>query len=178
MNTFVMIMQYSAFIVIIYSMFTLGSIVMIPFAYIKCLTTKFQIVMKAGSILDKIKQLFLFLIYGIVGIPILIIGLLADAFYFWANNFRTNLKQITIERKQSTITSETIRRFTSFCAKYNEDQIRSIYCKETVITMRKNYNIKENIQYLLFGQFINGKNSSQMGDNGSNLLKNTKTQNL
>lgn len=55
MNTFVMIMQYSAFIVIIYSMFTLGSIVMIPFAYIKCLTTKFQVVMKAGSILDKIK---------------------------------------------------------------------------------------------------------------------------
>ena len=73
-------------------MFTVGSIIMIPFAYVKCLTTKFQVVLKAGSILDKIKQLFLFLAYAAVGIPILLLGLLADAFYFWANNFRTNLK--------------------------------------------------------------------------------------
>ena len=44
--------------------------------------------------------------------------------------------------------------------------------------MRKKYNIKENIQYLLFGQFVNGTASSSLGNDGTSLLKNTKTTNL
>lgn len=44
--------------------------------------------------------------------------------------------------------------------------------------MRKKYLIKENIQYLLFGQFLKGKGSSSLGTDGTNLLKNTKTSNL
>ena len=151
-----MILQYSALIVIIYSMFTVGSIIMIPFAYLKCLGTKAQKIMKAGTIMKKIIELLKVLGFMIVGIPLLIMGCFTDSFYFWANNFRSNLKQIIILREESTITNQSIRMLTNFCAKYNEDQIRAIYCKETVITMRKKYLVKENIQYLLFGQFVGG----------------------
>lgn len=45
--------------------------------------------------------------------------------------------------------------------------------------MRNKYNVQENIQYLLFGQFVGNKRqqSCQYG-NTFNVLKNTKTQNL
>lgn len=32
------------------------------------------------------------LIYTVFGIPLLIMGLFSDFYYFWANNFRANLK--------------------------------------------------------------------------------------
>jgi hypothetical protein len=41
MNRLIMILQYSVFIVICYIFFAMGSLLMIPFAYIKCVTTKF-----------------------------------------------------------------------------------------------------------------------------------------
>lgn len=94
---------------------------MLPFAYLKCVATKFQLVMKANTILDKIKELFFVMCFVVAGIPLLLVGNLADSFYFWANNFRTQLKEIIITRVKSSITNETIRQFTNFCAKYNED---------------------------------------------------------
>lgn len=48
--------------------------------------------MKANTIMDKIKELVMVLMFVVTGIPLLFVGLLADAFYFWANNFRSNLK--------------------------------------------------------------------------------------
>lgn len=40
LNKFVMVLQYSVFIVICYIAFFIGSIIMIPFAYLRCITTK------------------------------------------------------------------------------------------------------------------------------------------
>ena len=40
MNKFVMVLQYSVFIVICYIFFLIGSLLMVPFAYCKSLTTK------------------------------------------------------------------------------------------------------------------------------------------
>ena len=113
--------------------------------------------------MEKIIALSWVLSYAVVGIPNLLAGIMTDFFYFWANNFRSNLKKIIIVRKESTITNESIRSFTNFCSKYNEEKVRAIYCKDTVKTMRQKYLIKENIQYLLFGQFIGHNASSLIG---------------
>lgn len=150
---------------------------MIPLAFLKTLMTNCQKVMRAPTITDKIKLFIWVLIYCGMGIPCLLLGIFSDFFYFWANNFRSNLKKIIIVREESTITSESIRSFTLFCAKYNMEKIRAIHCQDTVRTMRQKYLIKENIQYLLFGQFING-NKSSLGTTGTQILKSTKTSNL
>ena len=71
---------------------------MVPFAYLKCLTTKYHKVNKAPTIIMKIVQLGMFLGYVAFGIPILLLDSASDFFYFWANNFRSNLKQIIIVR--------------------------------------------------------------------------------
>jgi len=151
---------------------------MIPFAFVKCLATKSQSILKAPNMMDKIKAACWVLMFATIGLPCLVMGIFSDFFYFWANNFRSNLKKIIIVRKESTITNESIRSFTLFCQKYNIEKIRAINCKMTVTTMRQKYKIKDNIQYLLFGQFIGGSTSSLVDGKGSNILKSTKTSNL
>ena len=94
-----MVLQYSVFIVICYIIFLIGSICMIPFAYLKCITSKFQNVNKVNNLLQKIIAIFEILVYIVIGIPLLCCGLCSDFYYFWANNFRSNLKQIIIVRK-------------------------------------------------------------------------------
>jgi len=41
LNKTIMVLQYSVFIVICYVVFLIGSICMIPMAYLKCITSKF-----------------------------------------------------------------------------------------------------------------------------------------
>ena len=41
LNRIIMVLQYSVFIVICYIVFAVGSVCMIPFAYLKCVQTKF-----------------------------------------------------------------------------------------------------------------------------------------
>lgn len=178
LNTFVMILQYSVFIIVVYFAFLICSCAMIPFAFLKTLLIKAQSIMRAPSVLEKLMTLWWVLCYMVMGIPNLVFGILTDFFYFWANNFRSNLKKIIIVRKESTITNESIRFFTNFCSKYNEEKVRAIYCKDTVKTMRQKYLIKENIQYLLFGQFVGQNATSLNSAKGTNILKSTKTSNL
>lgn len=115
LNKFIMVLQYSVFIVICYIFFLIGSLLMIPFAYLKCLTTKVQKINKAQTVLAKLVQLAHFLGYVALGMPILLLDSLSDFYYFWANNFRTNLKLIIIDLKDSNISLHSIRYLTSFC---------------------------------------------------------------
>jgi len=116
-----------------------------------------------------------FIGYVICGIPILLLDSGSDFYYFWANNFRSNLKQIIIIRKQSNISLHSIRFLTSFSHQYNEEKIKAIYCTNTVSQIRDTYMIKENIQYLLFGQFCNSNGANSLKNNGTAQLKSTKT---
>ena len=74
-----------------------------------------------------------------------------DLYYFWKNNFRTNLKKIIINKKESTITNESIRTMKILTQKYVELKIKSIFTQDLVKTFRQMYTIKDNIQYLLYG---------------------------
>jgi hypothetical protein len=50
---------------------------------------------------------------------LLFLNILSDFYYFWANNFRSNLKKIIIERKKSSLTNDSIRQINDYCVKYN-----------------------------------------------------------
>jgi hypothetical protein len=109
LNKFIMVLQYSVFIVICYIAFLVGSILMIPFAYLRCVTTKAQHINKAPTLIKKIIVASKVLLYIVFGIPILVLDSGSDFYYFWANNFRSNLKFIVIVRRKSNITNYAIR---------------------------------------------------------------------
>jgi hypothetical protein len=64
-----------------------------------------------------------------------------------------------------------------FCSNYNHEKIKALKAISTVIIFRERQQVKENIQYLLFGQFKKGKGDSK-ADTKENKLKNLKTENL
>jgi hypothetical protein len=108
--------------------------------------------MKANTLKKQIITLCEFLLYMILGLPGLIINMLADLYYFGVNNFRSNLKKIIIERKKSTLTNLSIRNIRDFSTKYIYYKIKSVYTKESVLSFRKNYSVLESLQFLMFGQ--------------------------
>jgi hypothetical protein len=118
------------------------------------------------------------LVYIVIGMPLLICGLASDFYYFWANNFRSNLKQIIIVRKQSYVTNESIKMLTMFCSNYNHEKIKALKAVSTIKTFRERFFVKENIQYLLFGQFKKGKGMPVKKDTKETKLRNMKTENL
>tara|TARA_B110000285_G_C15119051_1_gene615952 strand:- start:1037 stop:1303 length:267 start_codon:yes stop_codon:yes gene_type:complete len=77
------------------------------------------------------------LVFVVIGIPLQIMGLGSDFYYFWANNFRSNLKQIIIVRKQSKVTNDTIRMLTMFCSNYNHEKIKALNCVSTIKIFRE-----------------------------------------
>lgn len=120
MNSNLTILQYSFLILVIYIMFLVGSIIMTPFAFVKSLIFKFQQVMSARSTKEQIMKMAMFIAYAAMGLPILILALFADFYYFWQNNFRSNLKKIIIEKTKSTLSSTSIKDIVNLCNKYAE----------------------------------------------------------
>jgi len=64
-----------------------------------------------------ITEVFLFLLFGLGS---LYLTFITDCFYFWKNNFRTDLKKIVIEKEPSTITNFSIQKIKMLCDKYSK----------------------------------------------------------
>ena len=91
LNLLLSLVQYSVFITVVYALFLAGSVGMVPFAFLKGVGQKLSKFLGARGMVNTLKagvQMLLFLAYGL---PVLCLGLLSDLYYFWANNFRTNL---------------------------------------------------------------------------------------
>ena len=109
-NTYMTTLQYMVFIIVIYMIFLAGSIAMMPFAFLKALINKVHKFSKATSVKEKGMCLANVILFLALGFPFLAIGMGTDLFYFWKNNFRSNLKKIIISRQESTITNESTRK--------------------------------------------------------------------
>jgi hypothetical protein len=117
-NNAITILQYSFLIVVIYAMFLIGSIILTPFAFIKSFVNKIQQIFVQKSWRDKVMKASIALGFLFFGMLVLMLNLLADFYYFWQNNFRSNLKKIIIERDKSTLTNQSIRDIVNLCSKY------------------------------------------------------------
>ena len=82
--------------------FFVVTLILTPLAYIKSIFFKIREMYSK----DKSKLIFFqesvrlvfFLLFGLL---IMLFTLLADCYYFWINNFRTNLKKIVVETEKS-----------------------------------------------------------------------------
>jgi len=139
------------FIFAILAVFLVGNVLLSPFAFLQSLLIKFRKFLKATTVKKQITTLIYFLVYLAIGLPALILNMLADLYYFGVNNFRSNLKKIIIERKKSTLTNLSIRIIKDYATKYIFYKIKSVYTKEAVLSFRHNYSVLESLQFLMFG---------------------------
>jgi len=180
-NQVLMILQYAVLIIIIYILFLGGSLIMLPFAYLKSVSMKAQLIFKGQSLKESIKNKAYFLGFMVFGPVLLLMTLFADLIYFWKNNFRSNLKKIIIERQRSTLTNNTIRDLKMLCSKYSKEKIKSVYSIDFVKTFRRNFKVRENLQYLLFGQMIPDGgfgNGAALATSNPNKLVSLQTMNI
>ena len=104
-NNLLLISQYSVLINVLFFFFLIGSIMMAPFAYVKGIYMKIGLAMGSAKREDRIKNWRSFFLFLAFGMPILTINLFTDFYYFWMNNFRSNLKKIIIFMETSKLTS-------------------------------------------------------------------------
>ena len=92
--------QYSIFMSILFLFYALVSIVLLPFAYLIAIVDKMKVIGQQESAKDVILNCLIFIPFGL---PILVVNLLADFYYFWLNNFESDLKKIIMIREQSKL---------------------------------------------------------------------------
>lgn len=150
LNEYIMIAQYIIFMLIFKVAFIVVSQALIPVAWIIGIFDKLA-TMKSVDGREKLTNNIAFIFLGPI---ILELDFLADCFYFWKNNFRTELKEIIIPKDKSLISHDSIREYNLLSEKYIENKIKSANTSQIIKIFRKRFLVQENIQYLIFGQFI------------------------
>lgn len=110
----VMLASYCTFMLICFGIFMCVSIALIPFAWIVGIYDKsVKSNTQNMTTMDKLIN-YLFIPFGPL---ILFADLMADFFYFWKNNFRTDLKQNIILKKKSMLTHNSLKELDGYTNK-------------------------------------------------------------
>ena len=117
LNKFLNFTQYMGLMTIYFVGFLGASLILMPFAYLRSIYFKIRIIYKKKeySTIIILKESFSLLLFVFFGIVMLLFTLFADCFYFWKNNFRTNLKKIVVENVKSLISLDSFKKMISFC---------------------------------------------------------------
>ena len=89
--------QYCMFTIVFFILFVIVSFGLMPFAYLMGIIDKFKNRNMTTDKIDKIINMSFIL----TGPLILVLDTITDVYYFWMNNFRTDLKVIIITREAS-----------------------------------------------------------------------------
>jgi hypothetical protein len=177
-NKALMVVQYYFFMVIFFGLFCFVSLLLTPVAYIFAIFDKVKTINQQATPQDKLKNNILFLPFGLI---ILCFDFLSDMFYFGVYMMRPEeeLKQIIIPKDLSTISHKSIRELDILQNKYAINKIKTVSNTTQIKNFSKKLNVVQNIQFLLFSQFIPKNGWGNTEDKGkSYTLKTMKTQEL
>ena len=102
---------------IIFVVFIVVSIILVPFAYVKSVVFKLRALftMKHPSHKDYNQAIYGFAFFIFTGIFTLLLDVIADSYNFWKNNFRSELKKIVVETEKNNISLESFKQIIHFC---------------------------------------------------------------
>ena len=173
-NEYIMIAQYCIFMIIFKVVFIITAQLLIPFAWIIGIFDKLR-TLNDNYGREKLLNNICFIVLGPI---ILELDFIADCYWFWKNNFRTELKVIIIPKDKSLISHNSIREYLSICEKYINNKIKSANTGQIIKIFRKRFLVQENIQFLIYGQFIDFKEKDKDGNNRSTTYKSMRTNDL
>lgn len=144
LNKSLIMLQYCMYIVVIYAIFLFGSLILFPFAFLRAVYNKFSKITRAIDTKEALISLSEFIIFLIFGLFSMALSLLADGYYFWVNNFRTELKKIIINKVVSKLSTKSIREIRYVCQRLGQDKIRSVRAGEFTKFFQNKYNLYSN----------------------------------
>lgn len=140
-NKFVQVIQYWSFSMILFSGFSLISGLLIPFAFLKSLVLKIQLIFAARNSMEVFSKTVNLITFLFLGLPLMLLTFGMDCYYFWLNNFRSNLKKIVIENEPSKITMSWIKKIKMLSAKYMFNRIKAVDTVDYVTKFRSDLDI-------------------------------------
>ena len=116
LNKFLNLLQYMCLMAFMFIGFIAVSLMLIPIAFTKSIAFKIRAIYSIKETSKKIliKEILSFTMFLFFGIFMLMITFIADCYYFWVNNFRTNLKKIVVDNEKSNLSLESFKKLVSF----------------------------------------------------------------
>ena len=148
MNDSIMKIQYCIFMLVFFVIFIVVSIILIPVAWVMGIIDKLKHPSK-----DKVDNI-VNMSFFIIGPVILVFDVIADLYYFWLNNFRQNLLQNIIAKEISQVTHKSLRELDYYSKFMILNKIKSLTTGYLIRHFRGKLNCQQNIQFLLYGQWI------------------------
>lgn len=111
---------------------------MIPMAWIVGIYDK--LVKSTNQNLGKVDKMVNFS-FLLIGPLILWADLMADSYWFWKNNFRTELKQNIILKKKSNLTHNSLKELDGYTNKMVSNKIKSVTTGYLIRHFRSRFNI-------------------------------------
>ena len=153
LNKTLMLMQYLCLMTIFFIVFILVSIMLIPLAHIKSVIYKIRAIsnLKDSNYQILIKEIISVLLFLFFGVFMLLLTLLADCYYFWINNFRTNLKKIVVENEQCKINLESFKRMINYCQVHRDKRMSALFSDKFIKNYREDIHFEKMAQLLIYG---------------------------
>ena len=76
---------------------------------------------------------------------VLLLDLLADTYYFWKNNFRSDLQKIIVNEPKSHLKHSSVKEILLFSAKYRVNKIPVVNTRLLINFFKSKFNVKGHI---------------------------------
>lgn len=126
-NRFTSQLQYLCFMMVPFVCLLGGSLLLIPLAWVFSIIDKIKVIKmcqdseKKGLFID----LVLFMFFGLAYLALDVV--LGDVYYFWANNFRSDLRKCIIKKDISHISYKSLKEISKMALKQDSNKIETAH---------------------------------------------------
>lgn len=153
-NTNIGRVQYFVFMLLPFTFFLVVSITLIPIAWLISITDKINAI-NEYKFADK-RHLYVDLVVFVFFGPIILAldTLVGDVPYFWVNSFRSDLNKCVIKKSIASVSHRSLKEIMNMANKYVTHKVDTSYAQAVIGNFQRKLKLKQNLQYLIFGQFI------------------------
>jgi len=153
-NTIICKIAYFPVILISSLIFTISNILMIPLAYFKCLYHKYKLCKVHSGQTPFIKAFWFFLIFGI---PLLIITVFTDLYWFIKHSYKWNMTRTREAGSYDKISLRAFNKFYNMVAIIDGERYNA---KKLVLEVNETFRVTD----CIFGALYNSKKTVVDGD--------------
>ena len=137
-----------------FSIFFIVSICLIPLAWLVSITDKIRAI-NVYKFADK-RHLYLDLALFIFFGPVILLldTIIGDVPYFWVNSFRSDLNKCVIKKEIASVSHRSLKEIMNMANKYVTHKVDTSYAKVIIGNFQRKLKLRQNLQYLIFGQSI------------------------
>ena len=126
---------------------------LIPYAWILCIINKSKAI-QLSKFANKTWLMIDLLLFVILGPVILVLNTIVDSYYFWMNNFRSDLEKCVIKKHKIQLSHKSIKMLLNWVGKQVDHKVETVRTRTIVRNFRRKLAVVDCIQNFIFGQDV------------------------